>query len=251
MRKYDLINIYKDTIYQCTKVGVSADLKKGSKSTIYLTSSLVDALAPKFDSMTVEVINEDTFEAASKYVSVGNVVILNMASCYTAGGGVKKGAMAQEEELFRRSNYFVSLTDKFYPLNIGDTIYTPKVTVIKDKNYNMLSVPFSVSAIAAAALRKPELTTKGKYYEEEYEAMVIIINNIFKVAYANNHEILILGALGCGAYGNPPAEVVQIFNNCLQKYWGCFRKIVFAVYSRSKYDVNYTMFKSGIQTEKN
>jgi len=250
MRRHDLINIYKDTIYQCTKVGVSADLKKGSVSTTYKSSLLADTLAPKFDSMTVDVINEDTFEAASKFVGTGNVVILNMASCYAAGGGVKGGAMAQEEELFRRSNYFVSLSDKFYPLNIGDTIYTPKVTVIKDKTYNMLSVPFTIAAIAAAALRKPILTMKGQYYEKDYDAMVIIIDNIFKAAYANNHEILILGALGCGAYGNPPAEVIQIFNKCLQKYWGCFRRVVFAVYSKSKYDVNYTMFKSGIQTKK-
>jgi uncharacterized protein (TIGR02452 family) len=250
MRRYNLVNIYKDTIYHCTKLIAPADLKKGSISVTYNTTTLTKVLEPKYDSMTVEVINEDTFEAASKYVGVGNVVILNMASCYAAGGGVKKGAMAQEEELFRRSNYFLSLTDKFYPLNIGDTIYTPKVTVIKDKNYDVLPVPFTIAAIAAAALRKPTLTAKDKYYEKDYDAMVTIINNIFKVAYANNHEILILGALGCGAYGNPPAEVIQIFNDCLQKYWGCFGKIIFAVYSKSQYDVNYTMFKSGIQTKK-
>jgi len=251
MRRYNLVTIYKDTIYHCTKLGASSDLKKGSVSVVYNTSSLTEPLVPKYDSMTVEIQNEDTFEVAKKCVSVGNTVILNMASCYKAGGGVQSGAMAQEEELFRRSNYFVSLTDKFYPLNIGDAIYTSKVTVIKDKNYVLLPAPFTIAAIASAALRKPTLTAKGKYYGDDYKAMVEIIDNIFKVAYANNHDILVLGALGCGAYGNPQSEVIQIFNMCLQKYWGCFKKVIFAVYSKSQYDVNYTMFKSGIQTKKN
>lgn len=245
-----LVQVYKDTIHQCTKYGASPELKSGSVSKLYQTLSLDIPCEPKYEDMHVSIINEDTFEAAKLYVSDGNVVILNMASCYKAGGGVNNGAMAQEEELFRRSNYFRSLSDNLYPLDIGDTIYTPKVTIIKNKKYEMLSAPFTVSAIAAAGLRKPILDKKGMYDETDQEYMTEIIDNIFKVAYVNKHDILILGALGCGAYGNPPSEVIKIFNACLKKYWGCFRRIVFAVYSKNNHDVNFTMFSSNIVTEK-
>jgi uncharacterized protein (TIGR02452 family) len=71
-----------------------------------------------------------------------------------------------------------------------------------------------------------------------------VIENIFKTAYYNGNETLVLGALGCGAYHNPPMEVIKIFNRFLKKYNGCFKKIVFAVYS--KYDKNYELFDSYI-----
>lgn len=249
MFRHKLTEVYKDTMFQCRQ-SKNPNVNPGSFSTLYRTKDLEHKMEAKYDTMTVEIQNEDTFEATKKYVSAdNNVVILNMASCFKPGGGVEHGAMAQEEELFRRSNYFMSLPRKFYPLNIGDTIYTPKVTVIKNKEYESLAEPFSIAAIAAAALRKPYLK-KDKYHPSDKAHMTTIIENIFKVAYLHKHEILILGAIGCGAYGNPQEEVIEIFNTCLLKYWGCFKHVIFAVYSKRTYDVNYDMFKAGIMTKK-
>ena len=55
----------------------------------------------------------------------------------------------------------------------------------------------------------------------------------------------ILGALGCGAFHNPPEEIVKIFNIYLEKYNGCFKTIVFAVLSRS--DNNFDIFNANIK----
>jgi len=68
------------------------------------------------------------------------------------------------------------------------------------------------------------------------------INNILKVAYMHNHDVLVLGALGCGAYHNPPDQVAQIFKDSLHKYDKCFKRVIFAVLSKK--DTNYQVFSS-------
>lgn len=74
-----------------------------------------------------------------------NPLVLNMASDYKPGGGVNSGCKvlstpgaAQEEELFRRSNYFQGTSENFYPLKNGKCILTKNVLVIHDENYALL-----------------------------------------------------------------------------------------------------------------
>ena len=80
------------------------------------------------------IFNDDTLIIANKlYLSTkSNILVLNMASEYKAGGGVENGAMAQEEELFRRSNYFESLTPNLYPIKEFEAVYTKDVCIFKD-----------------------------------------------------------------------------------------------------------------------
>lgn len=44
-------------------------------------------------------------------------------------------------------------------------------------------------------------------------------------------EVLVLGAFGCGAFGNPPDAVAQLFRHCLTsaEFRGAFRIVVFAI----------------------
>ena len=172
-----------------------------------------------------------------------NISVLNLASSYCPGGGVAKGAVAQEEDLFRKSNYFLSLERKFYPIPTTSVIYTDTVHIIKDDNFKDLYYPFSVSMLAAAAIKNPTLIN-GRYLQSDYNMMRQTIENIFKVGYLHNKETLVLGALGCGAYHNPPLIIISIFNEFLKKYDGCFKNIVFAVCSTR--DDNFRLFNEKI-----
>ncbi|RUO96232.1 hypothetical protein BC936DRAFT_142373 [Jimgerdemannia flammicorona] len=77
-------------------------------------------------------------------------------------GGYRKGDGFQKENIFRRSNYFLSLDDPTnprcptYPIAEFSGIYTPDITVFRnpeDSGYAFRQIPFTVDFIAVAAYR--------------------------------------------------------------------------------------------------
>ena len=69
------------------------------------------------------------------------------------------------------------------------------------------------------------------------------IRRIFEVAVANENEVLILGAFGCGAFRNPPEIVAKVFYNVMQDYLEYFDAIEYAVYHTECEVANYEAFK--------
>lgn len=57
------------------------------------------------------------------------------------------------------------------------------------------------------------------------------MRTIFRIALANNNDSLVLGAMGCGAFRNPPAHVARIFHEVMDEaeFKNRFKKIVFAI----------------------
>ncbi|CAF1531382.1 unnamed protein product [Adineta ricciae] len=55
------------------------------------------------------------------------------------------------------------------------------------------------------------------------------IENIFAVAFQHKHDSLVLSALGCGAFKNPPGHVAELFRSVIEQYAGFFRRITFAI----------------------
>jgi uncharacterized protein (TIGR02452 family) len=53
---------------------------------------------------------------------------------------------------------------------------------------------------------------------------------VLGVAAAHGHRSLVLGAWGCGVFGNDPAEVASLFGMALEgPFAGAFEAVVFAV----------------------
>jgi len=194
----------------------------------------IDDLGDKGDHLNIpiiEVTNIDSFDAAVELNS-DSILVLNMASNYKSGGGVRSGKTAQEECLFRRSNAFMTHPEEWYPLSPEHVIFSPSVTIIKDSDLKLLhkNDRISVGMLAIPALRKPHLDFKGEYkYEADKDAMFIKIQSIFLVAIKHGFDNLVLGALGCGVFNNPPKEVANMFKIMIRSYGHYFKKIVFAV----------------------
>lgn len=62
------------------------------------------------------------------------------------------------------------------------------------------------------------------------EAMEERIAAVLNAAHSKGEEVLILGAFGCGVFGNDVREVAEIFRDELNLlFYGTFRRIVFAI----------------------
>lgn len=222
------------------------------------------------DKARVIVSKKRSFEAASAY-SGKKVCVHNFASATTPGGGVLKGSSAQEECLCRCSTLYFNLNtpamwDGFYsphrevknPVHNDDCIYTPGVVVIKSDTASpkLLSEKdwFSVDVVTCAApnlrlmpsnhMNMSDGEQKVKITDEELKRIhVKRWTKILDVALAEENEVIILGAFGCGAFENDPEIVAQVAKEVIENYLYSFKVIEFAVYCSPRDEVNYRIFE--------
>ena len=270
IRKQQLASVFEDTMAQIkqTEEWMSAiDYSIHNQQFIPASAIISISDVQKVDKPANIIVSQlRSFEAAAQYIGK-RTAVLNFASATNPGGGVEKGASAQEECLCRVSTLYPCLADQkmrasFYTphrkngntLHNDDIIYTPNVLVIKDDDHNLLSEPFSVDIISCAA---PNLRERpSNQYNTGDTIKVQISDNellalhekrarkICSSAIANGVEILILGAFGCGAFQNDPHIVAQAYKNVLPDFAHYFHTIEFAIFCNAKNIENYQVFLS-------
>lgn len=203
----------------------------------------------------VMVEGNDCLIAAERLVSEGyNPVLLNFASAGHPGGGVETGARAQEETICRRSTLVRSLysfDDKYasryrFSLAAGDhypivsefsAVYSPSVTVFrKGLDCTLMETPFNVAVVSCAALnlngKYPiRLTSDGHLPQEAVDITRNKIRTVFRIGLTYGHDALVLGAFGCGAFRNPPAEIARLFHEVMEEpeFKDRFKLITFSI----------------------
>jgi uncharacterized protein (TIGR02452 family) len=56
------------------------------------------------------------------------------------------------------------------------------------------------------------------------------IDRVLRIAAAHGHDAVVLGAWGCGVFGNDPRDVAGLFRQALDgPFAGVFARVVFAV----------------------
>ena len=270
IRKQQLASVFEDTMAQIkqSEEWMSAiDYSIHNQQFIPESAIMSISNVPKADKPANIIVSQlRSFEAAAQYIGK-RTAVLNFASATNPGGGVEKGASAQEECLCRVSTLYPCLADQkmrdsFYTphrkngnaLHNDDIIYTPKVLIIKDDDHNMLATPFLVDVISCAA---PNLREKpNNAYNSGDGNKVQISDNellalhekrarkIFASAIANGVEVLILGAFGCGAFCNDPYVVARAYKNVLPDFAHYFHTIEFAIFCNAKNIENYQVFLS-------
>ena len=230
MNKEKLIEIFEDTLKQSNEV---------SETTKH-TFNEIDTQLDFINTTKISVADSDTVSAGVQYAKLGKTCILNMASSKHAGGGVERGAMAQEECLFRCSNLFVSVPQSFYPLENDECLYTKNAIFFKDRYYNnMEPVELDVVTIAAINLNNGR---PNDYMNIMMNKMKLMLS----LAKQNDCENVILGAWGCGVFKNNPNEVASMFKKVIRQYE--FKNVVFAVINdRNSVDDNFKVFRQIIK----
>lgn len=267
-RKKKMVAVFEDTLSIIEK---DAELQKAVKNSIlnqvFISNADCKNCCPSHYTEKAHLIvsRYRSFEAAAKYREQ-KVAVLNFASATSPGGGVRSGAIAQEESLCRVSTLYPCLKDKsmwekFYSphhasqdsLHNDDIIYTPNVVVIKDDDYNMLESPFLVDIITCAAPNLRPNPSKGSDCNTgntvgvNREDLLLLherrARKILSTAAQRKVDVLILGAFGCGAFCNDPKVVATAYHNVIPSFLNSFKTIEFAIYCPPNNPQNYLAFR--------
>ena len=225
----------------------------------------------------VRVTRHKTFEAAMdlhREFPEKKIAVLNFASATRPGGGVKNGSSAQEESLCRCSTLFPTLDrrwlwQKYYDVNraardvihTDACIYSPGVIICKtDESIPQRMAEDKFVAVDVISCAAPNLRNEpANWHNPEtgkpvrmdasqlFEIHLKRAQHIFHVAAANQVDILILGAFGCGAFANDPSVVARAYRQAIIPYRARFDVIEFAIYCRDYETENYDAFNDRFQ----
>ena len=202
----------------------------------------------------VRVEDSDCVLAAKRLIDEGyNPAMLNLADLYEPGGLVEFGSGAQEENLCRRSNLILSLYQfslsrirqypdlglepdgNQYPMDerFGG-IYSGKVSFFRgteSDGYPFEDVTYNIPVISVAAISGPRIDRDGLMFPEETALTLDKMRTIFRIGKANFHDSLVLSAMGCGAFANPPAHIAKLFHQVIEEdeFRNIFKLIDFAI----------------------
>lgn len=195
----------------------------------------------------IRISQTDTISAAHELHLLApntKIAILNMASPLRPGGGVLTGATSQEEFLCTRTTLLPSLKDEFYRLPELGAVWTSDCLVFRNAEGNNLSKVdrFYVDVITASMLRFPELKS-GKdgpdstwANEQDLELVLEKMRIVMRAVSSNGIRRVVLGAWGCGAYGNPVKEIARAWRIVLlgnkgrrKEEWKGVEQVVFAI----------------------
>lgn len=208
---------------------------------------------------SIKVYAATTLEAAQRAAQAGRrVAILNFASAKNPGGGFLGGSQAQEESIARSSGLYPCLTkcSEFYryhkqqnDLLYSDAlIWSPQVPVVCDDAGNWLDQPYLVDVITMAAVNAGAIRQNHTGQSNAVEpAMRQRMQRLLAFCATQPIECLILGAWGCGVFGNDPALIARLFKEGIcQQPWP-FEQIEFAIYDPSPRQTNVGLFVEILQ----
>lgn len=199
-----------------------------------------------------EIIVEDADSVSSAFQHVGGkMAILNFASYKEPGGCFLLGSKAQEECLCHESFLYNVLSEKkeYYAWNntkknkglyLNRALYSPNVIF----EHNGRTIACDVITCAA-----PNKTVAQKYncVTEEENRIVLKdrIRFVLDIAQEKEVDTLILGAWGCGVFGQDPTETAELFKEELEAH-PSFQTVIFAVPKSTKaissFSDNYSAF---------
>lgn len=184
--------------------------------------------------------------------------VLNMANAYSPGGGYLQGMIAQEENMFRRTDCHFYVKDehldankKYYKKEVTDLINAEKDRVYLDVEHPRICIKgneaegykdladadcFLFYELKAAA----DDLRGGKPFDEK--SMRKKIKAQFETLKEKGIRHVVLSAFGCGAFNNPAEKVAAIYREELALHLEHFDEVIFSVFHAGYGAQNYPAF---------
>lgn len=275
MSREDMIEIFEDTVVMCNTNPVLINKIKESKLCQWVVTDENEdehmlPLTHGYEKEAQIIVSKKrSFEAAFAYKGK-HICVLNFASATNPGGGVTKGANAQEECLCRISTLYECLSDDeiksefhkkhWVDLKTGkmdsfynnDCIQTCDVTIFKSDTANpsLLSEDewFDVDVISCAAPNLRFMSQHDKDWKKKTTEEILFeiykkrINRVLDMVRFMKTDVVILGAFGCGAFANPPRLVAKAIHAAIDEHKYDFETVELAVFCLPSDTQNYDAF---------
>ncbi|MFT7537163.1 MAG: hypothetical protein ACI85K_003120 [Hyphomicrobiaceae bacterium] len=216
------------------------------------------------ESPTLAVLQGDWGEVTSRLTRQYGAIfaVLNMANAYVPGGGYLEGMVAQEENMFRRTDCHFYIADS--QLDPDGRRYRPDMTDRIEGESGRVYLDLSQPRVC---VRGPEVVGRMEGYEWLPDDEVFPFYELRAAArdYRNGDAFdaedarrricaqletlvdakqrhVVLGASGCGAFANPAASIARIYKEELAHRAGAFDCVAFAVFSAGYGPGNYPIF---------
>ena len=178
------------------------------------------------DSPVQKVVPYDTVKAGL-LLSNGKTAILNFASYKYPGGQFMNGSKAQEECICHESTLYnvISQYGDYYEWNkahnnkhlyLNRALYTPNIIIERSNDKGKWQSMIDVITCAAPNYRAAS-NYAGVSLEENNKTLFERIKFIKYIAENQNIDTLILGAFGCGVFGQDPIMVANYFKEVFKK----------------------------------
>ncbi|KAJ1945619.1 hypothetical protein FBU59_002254 [Linderina macrospora] len=204
----------------------------------------------------IRVVSADAIDVAEKLMELNPShrapAVLVFGAKSTPGGGYKRGAGSQEEDLVRRSALLHNLEDPYgfdpardwsYPLPEFGGVYSPDVAVFRDaesKGYAFRDEALYLSFINVAPYSNVQ-ANDVQYYgrlqsripDETMRRYMRKMEVILNIAREQGHRSVVLGAFGCAGQAALAVHMAQLWKEVIDASPYAFREffddIAFAI----------------------
>lgn len=191
--------------------------------------------------------------------------VLNMANAYFPGGAYCEGAVAQEENMFRRTDCHFHVLEE----HLGESRrgYTAAMTSLLEAKGGRVYLDTAAPRVCIRGPEDPTATDLGykwlpdtevfPFYELRAAAQDLRGGGDFdpvdarrRIAaqldtlIAQDIRHAVLGAFGCGAFLNPAHQVARLYKEELARRSAAFSVVAFAIYHAGYGPNNFSPFNS-------
>lgn len=228
------------------------------------------AVEKQSSALLIDVVEGDWGEVARVFTQTHGVcfAVLNMANAYSPGGAYAEGAIAQEENMFRRTDCHFSLQPE--QLDAGCEKYSEEMTQLISGRDLQVYLDVSRPRVCIRGAENRELPDLGypwltdtevfPFYELRAAAQDLRSGGQFDLEDARRRiaaqldtlrwygiRYAILGASGCGAFGNPADQIARLYRKEIAKRANDFSVLAFAIFAAGYGPDNFTPFYEEFQ----
>lgn len=168
----------------------------------------------------------------------GEIIALNFANANVPGGGYLLGGDAQEESLCRCSLLYSAIAPhkEYYrphhfpptPFYSDRMLLSPDVPIIRRMDGTLLQVPVSCTFLTCAAVNRRIAKLFFVSDKKINRIMERRIMGIVSAMAARSPAVIVLGAFGCGAFGNKRKNVYPMIEQAVNRFVPDEIRVVFA-----------------------